>query len=67
MKIQLLYIFLALITTACTPLKEIKKIDGSSIDATSLTKKIEALAKEANVAGVIPVLTAGGSESANFC
>jgi CubicO group peptidase (beta-lactamase class C family) len=52
MKLSALFIFLSIITTACTNQESVKRIDGSSVEAASLTKKIDAITKEAKVAGL---------------
>ncbi len=48
---SLLFIF-TIIITSCSNESIIKRIDGSSIDSVSLTKKIDALAKSAKVTGL---------------
>jgi CubicO group peptidase (beta-lactamase class C family) len=52
MKPSILFILVSVITAACTNQKTIKRIDGSSIELKDLTEKIEAITKEAKVAGL---------------
>jgi CubicO group peptidase (beta-lactamase class C family) len=52
MKLSALFIFLSIITTGCTNQKDVKRIDGSSIEVKNLTEKIEAITKAANVSGL---------------
>ena len=52
MKPSILFILISISTAACTNQDTIKKIDGSSIELKTLTEKIEAITKEAKVAGL---------------
>ena len=53
MRIYSLFLVFPFIITSCGNHSMIKRIDGSSIDSVSLTKKIDELAKSAKVAGLV--------------